>query len=109
VDITDPAGRQYPGWPHTITQFDNYARKPVAWLPTIRVQPQSDPVLQVIEEANREIVYTVRINGNEFRPKVFAEGSYTVRVGEGSLRKEFKGVKTMPAEQTSVLKVVLQP
>jgi hypothetical protein len=109
VDIADPAGKQYPGWPHTISQFDNYARKPVAWLPTIHVQPQIDPVLQVIEEANREIVYTVRINGNEFRPKVFAAGSYTVRVGEGSSRKEFKGVKTMPAEQTSVLKVVLQP
>ena len=27
-----------------------------------------------------EIVYTLRINGNRFRPKVFREGKYTIKV-----------------------------
>ncbi|MFN3484993.1 MAG: hypothetical protein ACK44W_05870, partial [Planctomycetota bacterium] len=37
IDPTDPAhaGLQYPGWPHTIHQLDNYGRAAAAWLPTL--------------------------------------------------------------------------
>jgi len=34
VDIADSNTRQYPGWPRTIQQTDNYSRKAVAYLPT---------------------------------------------------------------------------
>jgi len=37
VDIADSNTRQYPGWPRTIQQTDNYSRKAVAYLPTIEV------------------------------------------------------------------------
>ena len=40
------------------------------------------PVVQVVEEKTGEIVYTVRAKGETFRPKVFAAGAYTIRVGE---------------------------
>lgn len=95
VDITQPNARQYEGWPRTIAQEDNYGRKAVAWLPPIRVKGKSDPVVQVIEEESGEVVYTIRIRGQEFRPKVFAEGAYTVRVGEGDSAKEFRGLRTL--------------
>ena len=36
VDVTDPKAKQYPGWPLTIKQQDNYGRQAVAWLPTIK-------------------------------------------------------------------------
>jgi len=39
-----------------------------------------DPVVQVIDQANDEIVYTVRIKGRSFQPKVFKGGTYTVKV-----------------------------
>ena len=39
-----------------------------------------DPVVQVIDQSNSEIVYTVRIKGSTFTPKVGKEGVYTVRV-----------------------------
>ena len=40
-------------------------------------------VVQVIDESNGEIVYTLRIAGDRFRPKIFRRwGTYTVRVGE---------------------------
>ena len=32
-------------------------------------------------ELDAEVVYTLRIRGNRFRPKVFREGKYTIRVG----------------------------
>jgi hypothetical protein len=82
VDMFDPGGRQYPGWPRTIRQLDNYARKPVGYLPTIRVRGMANPVVQVIDQETDEIVYTIRINGTEFRPMVFKWAKYTVKVGE---------------------------
>lgn len=82
--LSDPAkdGKQYPGWPITITQADNYGRKAFGYLPTINVKGMTDAVVQVIDEQSSEIVYTVRIDGRSFAPKVFADGKYTVKVGE---------------------------
>jgi phosphodiesterase/alkaline phosphatase D-like protein len=82
VDPTLPDAQQYPGWPITVNQFDNYGRKPHAYLPTIEVHGMSDPVVQVVDESNGETIYTLRIRGESFRPKVFRDGTYTVRVGE---------------------------
>ena len=82
VDITDPATKQYPGWPRTIDQQDNYARQPVGYLPKIEVSGMKNPVVQVVDEANGEIIYTLRILGTSFRPKVFRPGKYTIVVGE---------------------------
>ena len=32
-------------------------------------------------ELDAEVVYTLRIRGDRFRPKVFREGKYTIRIG----------------------------
>ena len=78
-----PQETQFAGWPRTIAQTDNYGRKAAGYLPEIRVQGMRGPVVQVIDEANGEIVYTLRIAGDRFRPKIFRRrGAYTVRVGE---------------------------
>ena len=61
---------------------DNYSRKAAAYLPALRFSGMENPVVQIIDESDGEIVYTLRIKGNEYRPKVFKEGSYTVRAGE---------------------------
>ena len=82
IDIADPDAKQYPGWPRTIQQQDNYGREAVAYLPTIEVAGMTNPVIQVIDESNDEIVYTLRINGTSYRPKVFKKGKYTVKVGQ---------------------------
>jgi len=82
----DPASRdaaQYFGWPVTVHQQDNYGRAAAGFLPTLTIQGMKDPVIQVIDETTQERVYTLRIQGQAFRPKVFdAAGSYTVVVGE---------------------------
>ena len=82
--LSDPAkadAKQYPGWPVTISQMDNYNRKPAAWLSDIEVSGLKDPVIQVINESDNSIEYTIRIKGSKFQPRVFASGSYTVKVG----------------------------
>jgi hypothetical protein len=40
-------------------------------------------MIQIIDEDRNEAVYTLRVEGSSFRPKVFRkEGRYTVRVGD---------------------------
>jgi hypothetical protein len=81
----DPASlntSQYDGWPVEIDQQDNYGRSASAYLPVINVEGALDPVIQVLDEQLGEIVYTLRISGVSFQPKVFRSGSYTVRVGD---------------------------
>jgi hypothetical protein len=105
VDVTTTDARQYPGWPITIRQEDNYGRDPIAWLPTLQWQGPPDPVVQVVDETLGEVVYTIRINGTRWRPKVFREGTYTIRIGEGDLVKVLRGVESVPAGDTSILKL----
>lgn len=86
VDPTDPAtGEQYPGWPKTITAADNDGRKAVGNLPTLELNSWKNPVVQVIDQSSGEIVSTQRVSGNQFQPKVFAEGTYRIRVGDPDL------------------------
>ena len=107
VDITDPATKQYPGWPRTIDQQDNYARQPVAYLPTIEVTGITNPVVQVIDESNDEIVYTLRINDTSFRPKIFKTGKYTVKVGQQGTRRwrTLRGIQSLDLDKTKTMKV----
>ena len=105
VDVSAPETRQYPGWPITISQFDNYGREPVAWLPKIEVSGATDQVVEVVDEAAGEVVYTVRMLGTSFRPKVFRQGAYTVRVGEGAERQTFRSVRSQDLNSGAVLRV----
>jgi alkaline phosphatase D len=82
VDPSRPDARQYPGWPVTVHQLDNYGRQATAYLPEIQVSGLTDPVIRVIDEADGEIVYALRIAGNVFRPKVFRPGTYAIEAGE---------------------------
>lgn len=105
-DVSDPAAKQYLGWPKTVRQEDNYARKAAAYLPALKIRGMDRPVVQVIDESNGEVVYTLRIAGREFRPKVFAKGKYTVRIGDQDQRtKELKGVEALDPDQSGELTV----
>jgi hypothetical protein len=107
VDISDPKARQYPGWPRTVRQEDNYGRQAEAYLPTINVKGTRNPVVQVVDESNNEIVYTVRINGSSYTPKVFGKGTYTVKVGEQGTEKmrTLRGISSLGAGQKKVIEV----
>ena len=68
---------QYPGWPVTISQEDNYGRKGTEWLPTFSWPEGLNPVIQVFDN-NNVLVYAIRPNNHIFRPKVFEKGSYKI-------------------------------
>lgn len=104
VDVSQPKkGDQFPGWPKTISVTDNYDRPAKGLLPTLKVKGMDNPVVQVINQDNKEIVYTLRVHGNEFQPKVFADGKYTVRVGEQGtpMMREFRDLE--PSENNNAV------
>ena len=83
----ESGAEQYPGWPFTIKQSDNYAREAVAYLPTIKVTGMTNPVIRIIDQDSGEVVYAIRAVGDSFRPAVFREGAYTIEIGEPGTRR----------------------
>ena len=83
VDITDPASEQYPGWPRTISQFDNY--NPPSWgkLGELSFNVE-DPVIQLIDKETDEILYTVRANGKTFTPGAPEGKTFVVKAGKNA-------------------------
>jgi hypothetical protein len=105
--VGDLECEQYPGWPITIDQEENYGREASAYLPTLEITGQEDPVVQVIEEPGGDIVYTLRINGTSYRPKVFSAGRYTIKVGEGEAARVIEGVQSLGPAESATIKVAL--
>jgi alkaline phosphatase D len=110
-DPDKPDDGPYPNWPVRLHQQDSYGRKAVAYLPEIVVQGMDNPVIQIVEESSGEIVYTIRINGDRFRPKVFRQGLYTVIVGEPGTKKmkKFEGIPSIAEVELKTLTVIFEP
>ncbi len=72
---------QFPGWPITVSMDANDGRKTTGWLPEFIFQGTNDPVVQVIEQASGEILYTVRVQGNRFQPRVYSSGLHRIKIG----------------------------
>jgi len=80
--------KQYEGWPIVISQSDNYLKNATLFLPELIIKGMNNPVVQVKNEKTNEIVYTLRINGTRYLPKVLNKGYYTIIVGELGSKKE---------------------
>lgn len=85
----------FAGWPLVIHQRENYARKPSGQLPELSVEGVENAVVQVYDQATGELVYALRLQGARVAPWVFADGLYTVRLGDPdrNLWKTFKDLK----------------
>jgi hypothetical protein len=109
VDPARPDSEQYPGWPIQINQLDMFNQATKAWLPTIKMKAISNPVIQIVNEANGKVVYSLRIKGNTYQPKVFKSGSYTIRISHPDTGKitEITGLKTSESQQYEILNIDL--
>jgi alkaline phosphatase D len=100
ANVAEPKrGDQFPGWPVTIKLLNNYGRTPTGYLPTVVVTGLTNPVVQVIDEGTKEVVYTLRVKGDRFRPMVFGPGRYTVRIHEPETGREQILFGLMPAQR----------
>lgn len=81
AEVKDGDRAQCAGWPITINYRDNDGRQPTGWLPELVFAEQERPVIQVIENASGEVLYTVRSASNRFYAPTYSEGPHTVQVG----------------------------
>lgn len=86
VDITDPNSQQYPGWPRTISQFDNF--NPPSWGKLGKVTFDiEDPVIQLIDAKSNEVLYTVRASGKSFTPVAPKGKTFVIKAGKDRATK----------------------
>ena len=79
-DVSKGDSEQFPGWPISFKMEENDGRKPVAHLPKLKFDVDN-PVVQVIDESNGQILYTRRIQGHEFSAPIYSKGSFTIKAG----------------------------
>jgi len=106
-DPSKDGATQYSQWPVTVHQDENYGRVAFGYLPLIEVRGLTDPVVQVVSEQTGETIYTLRIEGASFQPKVFAAGTYRVEVFEPDRRQSrvLSGLK--PGARGATRKVIV--
>jgi hypothetical protein len=61
----------------------------------LEIRGIKQPVVEVIDERNGELVYGLRLKSGSWQPQAFAEGKYTVRMSEPETGKvkELKGLE----------------
>tara|TARA_R110000868_G_scaffold93190_1_gene258068 strand:+ start:39846 stop:42464 length:2619 start_codon:yes stop_codon:yes gene_type:complete len=94
ADPVSSKNEQFPGWPITIKQEDNYGRKAIAWLPSIKVADKLRPVISIFDQ-NQQLVYSIRMATNTFSPKVFDKEKYTIVIQdvENSRKKILNNIR----------------
>ena len=73
---------QFAGWPLRIHLTYNDGRMPKGFLSEYVVENVANAVVKVFDESDNRLVYAMRIQGNRFRPWVFAEGTYRIQMGD---------------------------
>ncbi len=98
VDPAAADAKPYAGWPIVVDQLDNGLWGAKWELASIATPEFPDPVVQVRDDESGDIVYTVRISGKSFTPRVRKPGKYTVIAfdPDGFFRKEWSGVEAQP-------------
>ncbi|MCH2180907.1 MAG: hypothetical protein MK108_02785 [Mariniblastus sp.] len=81
VDITLSQTEQYPGWPRTISQVDNYSPRSWGDLGTLTFDV-SNPVVQLVDASSDEVLYTIRVKGKTFTPQAPLGRAFTVKAGQ---------------------------
>ncbi|EMI28516.1 metallophosphoesterase family protein [Rhodopirellula europaea] len=101
VDVTDPSAKQYPGWPLTISQFDNYS--PPSWgtLGEMTFDVE-DPVVQLVDASTDEVLYTVRVAGTKFTPGAPKGKTFVVKAGKDAPETVVAEAAKVGGEQVEV-------
>lgn len=87
TEFGQPGAAQMDTWPVKTTQLEQYARKPVAFLPKLAITGTAKPLIEVFD-AKDELVYALRLPDGAFQPHVFDLSSHRLRVSEPETGRE---------------------
>ena len=82
----------------------NDGRQVKGWLPRLNFT-KSNPVVQVINDKSKEVLYTVRVQGKSFQPKVYSSDPHSVEVGQDTPKNQVFS-KTLPVSERNRAKVI---
>ena len=82
----------------------NDGRQVKGWLPRLNFT-KSNPVVQVINDKSKEVLYTIRVSGKNFQPKVYSSDPHSVRVGRDTPKNQVIS-KTKPVSDRNKAKVL---
>jgi len=105
--VQDGTRAQFPGWPITVEMDANDGRKVAGYLPEVVFAGAANPVVQVIEDSSGEVLYTVRVKGDRFQPRVYSLGSHTIKVGRDKPDAQTLKAEAKPKAEAGELKVSL--
>lgn len=88
TDVTKDKDSQFPGWPLTFNSRDNDGRKPTGHL-DYEVDLKN-PVVQVINETTKEILYTTRVKNSKGKLPVYSPDPHTIKVGKDKPERVLK-------------------
>lgn len=76
---------------------------------TVRRDPADKP--QIVDEADGEVVYTLRIQGKSFRPMVFKDGTCTVRIidPDRNRKQVRKSLTPIPPDHPARETIIIDP
>ena len=107
-DVSQGDKAQFAGWPITVDQDANDGREVAGWLPTLQFAKGVRPVVQVIEDATGEVLYTTRAKGETFQPRVYSKGKHTVKIGrQKPTAKTLKGLEPKSKKAAGTMKVAV--
>ena len=81
ISFIDRNKAQFPGWPVTHKMSDNDGREVVGWLPQLTFS-KPNQVVQVTNKKTNEVLYTIRIQGKSFQPKVYSMDIHEIKSGK---------------------------
>jgi len=106
--VTDGDKAQFSGWPVTFNMAQNDGREVKGWLPKLRFS-KPDPVIQVINDKSSEVLYTLRVQGKSFQPKVYTSDPHSIKLGKDRpVNHLFSNIKPV-AEQAQAKTLWVQP
>ncbi|MEJ6719781.1 MAG: hypothetical protein ACJAT6_000799 [Akkermansiaceae bacterium] len=88
TDVTNEKDSQFPGWPITFNSRDNDGRKATGHL-AYEVDLKN-PVVQVINEKTKEILYTTRLKKSKGKLPVYSADPHTIRIGKDKPERVLK-------------------
>jgi len=106
---TAKAGAPLAGWPITCMHNVSYDREHVGYLPPVEIMGKPNALIQVIDENNGKLIYSLRSSGTAFLPRVFQVGHYSMNIGEPEsiTQHAFPNLTPRPQGDTPAIRITL--
>lgn len=84
VENPNPIRDQFPGWPLTINQYDNFGEGANNYLPKIEVN-KPNQIIEVRKVSTNDLIRIFRMKGNSVQVGLHHPGTFTINVGNKSV------------------------